>query len=157
VPIEGTLIDPHILASIEVRHTGSNLKGYGAYAIADIDEDVFLGFYEGTKIESREALDAVIRERRKKAGPKCDSASDYIMNVDGGVTFIDGFERAQDKSLFSTVHLNHADQESLNCNVIRLLEDDRIAFFTSQFIHAGEELCFDYGSNFWRGKEQNKI
>lgn len=65
--------------------------------------------------------------------------------------------RAQDKSVFSTVHLNHADRDSTGCNVIRILEDDRIAFFTSRFVHAGEELCFDYGSNFWRGKEKNKI
>lgn len=94
VPIKGTLVDPLILACIEVRHTGNDLKGYGAYATADIDKDVFIGFYEGTKIESRDALDTVITERRKKAVPNCDSASDYIiMNIDGGVTFIDGFER----------------------------------------------------------------
>lgn len=93
VPIKGTSIDPYILSSIEVRYTGSELKGYGAFAIADIEQDVFLGFYEGTKIESREALDAVIRERRKKAGQNCESANDYIMNIDGGVTFIDGFDR----------------------------------------------------------------
>ena len=93
VPIKGTSIDPYILASVEVRHTGSELKGHGAFAIADIEQDVFLGFYEGTKIESREALDAVIGERRQTAGQNSDSVSDYIMNIDGGVTCIDGFDR----------------------------------------------------------------
>ena len=61
--------------------------------------------------------------------------------------------RAQDRSKFSPVHLNHADKGTTACNVIRLLEDDRVAFFSSRDIFAGEELCFDYGSNFWKGRE----
>jgi len=65
--------------------------------------------------------------------------------------------RAQDRSSFSVVHLNHADKESSSCNCIRLLEDDRVAFFTSRRIMFGEELCFDYGKNFWSGREDEKI
>lgn len=66
-------------------------------------------------------------------------------------------KRAQDKSIFSPVHLNHADKGTTLCNVIRSLEDDRVAFFTSRDIMDGEELCFDYGANFWKGREGLKV
>jgi len=79
------------------------------------------------------------------------------MSLDGGVTFLDGYDRAMDKSIFSPVHLNHEDGEKEGCNCMRLLEDDRVAFFTSRCINEGEELRFDYGRNFWAGKEDTKI
>jgi SET domain-containing protein len=65
--------------------------------------------------------------------------------------------RAKDRTEFSPVHLNHADKGTRGCNVIRLLEDDRVAFFTSRDIVREEELCFDYGSNFWKGCERLKL
>ncbi len=65
--------------------------------------------------------------------------------------------RAQDKSEFAPVHLNHADKGTPECNVIRLLEDGRVAFFTSRDIIPGEEMCFNYGANFWKGREGDKI
>lgn len=189
VPPDGTSVDPSILLSIQVRHSGNDIKGFGAFATSDIEKDVFIGFYEGKKITSRESLECIISQRRKVSKKNSDNAMNYIMNVDGGYTFIDGYERsvnfkgcnlrsilleqfrllifltlllmylsrAQDRTIFSTVHLNHAQKESPACNVIRLLEDDRIAFFTSRTVHAGEELCFDYGSNFWKGKELMKV
>jgi SET domain-containing protein len=75
--------------------------------------------------------------------------------------------RAQDRSTFSPVHLNHSDKGTTACNCIRLLSDDdedgdgnnsnsRIAFFTSRDIQQGEELCFSYGNNFWMGRETDK-
>jgi len=65
--------------------------------------------------------------------------------------------RAQDKRIFSPVHLNHADKGKEECNVVRILEGNRVAFFTSRDIAANEELCFDYGSNFWKGRENSKM
>jgi SET domain-containing protein len=53
--------------------------------------------------------------------------------------------------------LNHADKESEECNVVRLLDEDRVAFFTSRDICSGEELLFDYGRNFWKGREDKKL
>mmetsp|Transcript_56681 Transcript_56681/g.169337 ORF Transcript_56681/g.169337 Transcript_56681/m.169337 type:complete len:84 (-) Transcript_56681:185-436(-) len=82
---------------------------------------------------------------------------DYVMSLDGGVTFIDGYDRAQDRSIFSPVHLNHVDGDQEGCNCFRLLEGTQVAFFTSRPIEGGEELCFDYGKNFWRGRERDKL
>eukprot|EP00559_Dactyliosolen_fragilissimus_P007737 CAMPEP_0184860914 /NCGR_PEP_ID=MMETSP0580-20130426/5708_1 /TAXON_ID=1118495 /ORGANISM="Dactyliosolen fragilissimus" /LENGTH=254 /DNA_ID=CAMNT_0027358189 /DNA_START=3 /DNA_END=767 /DNA_ORIENTATION=- len=174
------------LDAIEIQYI-SEQKGYGAFAKKNLASDTFLGFYEGTKFDSREALDKAIRQRQrqrqirkilfvhdgshevsdsdndKKSNEKKSQKElpsyrmDYVMSLDGGQTFLDGFDRAQDRNCFSTVHLNHADKGSEQCNVIRLMKEDRIAFFTSRDIIAGEELQFDYGSNFWRGREHLKV
>ncbi len=79
-----------------------------------------------------------------------------IININNALQIL-SVVRAQDRSSFSAVHLNHADKGSDECNVIRLLEDDRVAFFTSRDVLEDEELCFDYGKQFWNGRENQKI
>lgn len=168
VPPLGTVPSDDVLKCIQVRDTGTP-KGYGAFAtplggqstnavVVVLPSESFLGFYQGDIITTREELDATVQQRRKKLlSGNADTIMDYVMSLDGGVTFLDGYARAQDRSSFSPVHLNHADRGTNECNVMRLLEDDRVAFFTSRDILAGEELCFDYGSNFWKGREDVKL
>jgi hypothetical protein len=152
MPPANTTIDPDILERIEVRDTGT-IKGFGAFCKNQpLERDTFLGFYEGVLIRSREELE-------KSLGPESFSTSsmDYVMSTDGGLTFLDGRLRAQDRDTFSPVHLNHEDKGKPQCNCKRLLEEGRVAFFTSRRIEVGEELCFDYGSNYWKGRESMKI
>jgi hypothetical protein len=85
--------------SIQVRDTKVKEKGFGAFAIREIEKHTFLGMYEGEIIRSREALDAAVNVRAttiRKSGSDDrlkTNAMDYIMSLDGGATFIDGFER----------------------------------------------------------------
>jgi len=152
LPAAGTRPDQSVVESIEVRDTRISGKGFGAYATKPLKSDVFLGFYEGDLVRSRESLDEIVRRRQQARG-----AMDYIMSLDGGATFLDGYERAKDRTIFSPVHLNHADKNTPPCNCVRLLEENRVAFFTSCNISIGEEICFDYGSNFWSGREEYKL
>ena len=93
---------------------------------------------------------------------------DYVLSLDGGLHFLDGFHlRYQEQGqAFSMAHLNHSDKSEPSCNVIRqlvYLPDDadndetiypsnlpRVAFFAAREISMGEELAFDYGTNFWK-------
>jgi len=99
VPPLGTLPSDNVINSIQVKDTGIEGKGFGAFATREIAKNTFLQFYEGDIIKSRESLDAVITERasliRQSNGKswKETNAMDYVMSLDGGVTFIDGFER----------------------------------------------------------------
>lgn len=115
IPPVGTKPLPQIINSIIVRDTGISQKGYGAFVVASIDntdtdgEDdggeangafipkgSFLGFYEGDVIVTREALDDVVSKRRRansENGAAVGAEMDYVMSVDGGVTFIDGYIR----------------------------------------------------------------
>jgi len=99
VPPLGTRPFDEVMNSIKVRDTKVKGKGFGAFAVRDIEKHAFLGIYEGEIIKSREALDAAVHERattiRKSSsdGRKGTNAMDYIMSLDGGATFVDGFER----------------------------------------------------------------
>ena len=138
MPKANTSVDADVLASIQVRDT-KTAKGFGAFCKKPLPKHTFLGFYEGLQRKSLIGL----------------ANTEYIMSLDGGETYLDGYERAQDRSTFSTVHLNHADKPQANC--LRILENGNCAFFTARDIEKGEELTFDYGANYWRGREEDKI
>lgn len=140
IPPIGSVPSGTTLNSIQVRDTRTS-KGYGAFCTAPLAKDEFLGFYEGEETTSIEESDN----------------TEYIMSMDGGVTFLDGYTRAQNRSIFSPCHLNHADKDSSENNCVRVLEEGRVAFFTSRKIEELEELCFDYGDNYWRGREGDKL
>jgi hypothetical protein len=144
VPPMGTLPDKSTLNSIKVRDTGT-IKGYGAFCCKPIPKSTFLGFYEGRRVESREELE------------RTSTSMDYIMSIDGGYTFLDGFECAQNRNLFTPAHLNDEDNDRNGCNCLRALSEGRVAFFTSRDVIEGEELCFDYGDNYWKGREHEKL
>lgn len=141
IPPPGSCASQETLNSIQVRDTRT-VKGYGAYCTSNLPRGTFLGFYPD---------DCFITNLRKSI------SSDYILSLDGGVTFLDGYSRAQNRTVFSPVHLNHADPDTLECNCFRLLQNRTVAFFTAREVTQGEELCFDYGSNYWRGREKEKI
>jgi hypothetical protein len=140
MPPPEVVISPTALNSIAVKDTGTQ-KGFGAFCTSALDQDQFLGFYEGDTITS---LDGV-------------GNTEYVMSLDGGATFLNGFKRAQDRSTFAPVHLNHEDKGKAGCNCLRILDDGRVAFFTARRIGAGEELCFDYGASYWEGRKGKKI
>eukprot|EP00977_Amphora_coffeiformis_P014890 scaffold4244_cov167-Amphora_coffeaeformis.AAC.3 len=108
MPHAEATIDPLVLGTIEIRDT-KTIKGFGAYAKKELPKHTFLGFYEGTPRTVLEGLEN----------------NEYIISLDGGATYLDGYERAQDRSKFSPAHLNHADKPKSNC--LRILGDHRCA------------------------------
>lgn len=150
-------------------------KGFGAFytGIDPLPEGSFLGLYEGKLVSSRESLDEMHISRKKElrdSGLEDDAnkVSDYVLSLDGGAHFLDGFDlryQGDPSMAFALAHLNHSPKEDLSCNVMRklvYLPDDvvddehyprnlpRIAFFAAREIATGEELAFDYGTNFWK-------
>ena len=111
IPPIGTRPPPSII----VRDTGT-VKGFGAFATAPLEKGSFVGFYEGNVVQTREMLDATLYQRARelqsdeKFNKLPSNAMDYVMALDGGMTFLDGYERAMDRTIFSPVHLNHADK-----------------------------------------------
>lgn len=159
----GALPSDDVLNNIDIRDTGIPKKGYGAFAKSLIEKGTYLGTFQGLRYDSRELLDEIMQERMDKIQEmegdegKYLFPMDYVISLDGGKTFIDGFERAQDRCYFEPVHMNHADKGTAGCNVIRVLVDERMCFFTSRDILEGEELAYDYGEDFWVGREDIKV
>jgi hypothetical protein len=82
-----------VLNSIVVRDTGTS-KGFGAFSTSNLSANSFLGFYQGELITTREELDSRILKRKQSRGDKfVQNAMDYVMSLDGGFTFLDGYER----------------------------------------------------------------
>ena len=158
-PSDGSCPSKMTVRSIEVRDTGT-ARGHGAFATADLPRHEFIGFYEGETIRTREELDRRLQERQMMSGSNVGTTGgtmDYVMSLDGGVTFLDGYDRAQNQYVFSPVHLNHEDGERRGCNCFRMMDGSKVAFFTSRAVATDEELCFNYGKNFWKGRENLKI
>jgi len=146
-PPLGSYPEGSTLASIEVRDT-ETVKGFGAFCTRPLAKHTFLGFYDGVLVKGRESLDIASGDR---------TSMDYVMSIDGGSIFLDGYVRAQNRSSFSPVHMNHAEKGNEGCNCLRVLSNGQVAFFTSRDVLEGEELCFDYGKNYWEGRESEKI
>ena len=149
IPQPGTQPSQQTITSIAVKDTGTK-KGFGAFATDTLDKHTFLGFYEGETINGRENLEVILQDKSREG---------YVLSLDGGATFVDGYQRAMDRTRFSPCHLNHEELGTEACNCKRILLDDgeNVAFFTSRLIEIGEELCFDYGRNYWEGREQDKL
>ena len=150
IPPKGTEISESVLDCIQVRDTGDPRKGFGAFCVhQNIPAKSFLGFYPGKRVvRNLDNLEASI---------VADNSGEYLMSLDGGLTFLDGFERAQDRSVFAPVHLNHKDKDDDGCNCVRRFAKGEVAFFTKREIQVSEELCFDYGTSYWRGREADKV
>ena len=149
---------PETLASIVNRDTGT-IKGNGAFCVQPLSQHTFLGFYQGKRVTTNTMDDNGPNETNKTRQFGQSLPNEYIMALDGGVTFLDGQERAQDRSVFTPAHLNHAKKTDRGCNCLRILTNDNtnVAFFTARDVEAGEELCFDYGDAYWEGRRQDEI
>ena len=159
IPPLGTSCSEQVLNCIELKDTKTP-KGWGAFCCdAPIPKHAFLGFYEGTLMDLSDPSSREIDKAILSLDQIPKHKSGYVLSLDGGETFLDGYDRAQDRTRFSPVHLNHADKTTPLCNCLRLLCEDsqNVAFFTSRTVAVGEELCFDYGANYWKGREAEKL
>ena len=123
-------------AAVEVRTAGS--KGMGVFAKEPIAAGAWVGKYEGTLTTSEETM--------ARYGSDLPSAS-YVFSVDPDRDLsID----AQNSTHFSRF-FNHAEHGNLRVEVdVDLLHVD---FFADSNIGVGEEMCFDYGVEYWMYRE----
>eukprot|EP00536_Pseudo-nitzschia_multiseries_P014393 jgi/Psemu1/291420/fgenesh1_pg.696_\ len=157
-----------------IEHRPTDTKGYGAFyagANHDLPRGTFLGLYEGRLVRSRDALDRLHASRRAE-GNNTGGVADYVLSLDGGVHFLDGYEyRSGCNVLRKLVYVpddwqgdndDDDDDNDTRLDVEAWFRESyprnlpRVAFFAARDICPGEELCFDYGTNFWKDKEQPK-
>jgi SET domain-containing protein len=71
-------------------------------------------------------------------------------------TIIDAAHLAPATASFHPVHMNHS---RTRCNVVRYYQRGagRVAFFTCADVAPGEELLYDYGRAYWRGREHLEL
>ena len=93
------------------------------------------------------------------AGPRAFTTphlqGDYATGVDDEWT-IDGACHVADTASFHPVHMNHS---RVRPNVRRYYAraQRRVSYFTSRDVQPGEELLYDYGRRYWRGREHLEL
>ena len=118
-------------------------KGRGVFAAQGIAEGTFLGSYDG------EVLDGAQFARRY--GDR--DVPEYVVRIDGDA-YIDGRAAAQGDA-YTPALFNDGGARS---NVVRYCatrRPPRVDFFAGRDIRPGEELLFDYGSQYWAGRESD--
>lgn len=116
----------------------SPIEGDGVFAAEEIPWGRKIVEYRGAVIDDKEA------ERRIAAGAK------GIMKL-GTDTNIDGFDNGN-----GAAFINHR-RENPNCFLLR--EKDRVYLVAGvEGVKAGDELCYDYGSDYFphKGKRAEK-
>ncbi|KAG2444533.1 hypothetical protein HXX76_001279 [Chlamydomonas incerta] len=140
VPSTGPAVAP---GAVVVRPTG-DVRGNGAYAAAPIPAGTCLGAYTG------ELLDTAAFDAKYPHG-----AGDYAMAVDEDHV-LDAAHLAPATAAFHPVHMNHS---AARPNVGRYYRraTRTVLFFTLRHVAPGEELLYDYGRRYWRGREHLEL
>jgi len=131
------------LGLVEVLDTGTG-RGHGLFAAAPIADGTYLGDYTGEVLTHREYL---ARYPAEDARYVLSANTDY--NID-----------AADPSAASLLRfLNHSTSPNCFYDVqrVRRQRQKRVCFFTSRDVAAGEELCFDYGRQYWVGRGEEPL
>ena len=143
---------------VEVRSAGP-AKGDGLFATSAISEGAYLLDYLGEALDE-EALYARFGDPADPAAP---IGGPYVFELTAD-TFVDGADPALSNL---ARYMNHAPSDVQACNVRREKVGGRdclvrlpgtacepsVRFWAARDIAPGEELCFDYGEEYWLGKE----
>ena len=111
------------------------------YALVPLASNTWVGDYVG-EVLTQEAY--LARYPREDAAYVLGANEDY--NVDAADASISSFTR----------YLNHATGDAANTFFdvakVRRQRTKEIKFYTARDVREGEELCFDYGAQYWRDR-----
>ena len=133
------LLGAEIGRGLRVQDAGG--RGRGLFATEFIADGSYLMDYRGDVI----TLGQFLQRYPSFVGT-------YVFEV-GPETFIDA---ADPKKSNIARFMNHGTSaQALNVKRVRRKwpQEPRVLFFAARDIEAGEELCFDYGNDYWEGRE----
>ena len=133
---------------VEVRDTGTP-KGHGVFAIRNLESNTWVGDYLGEVLTQRQYLR---RYPNEDASYVLGANEDY--NVDARDPHRSSYLR----------YLNHSPAEpDGSANVffdvvkVKKQREKQIKFYTGRAVAAGEELCFDYGKEYWKARTDQMV
>jgi hypothetical protein len=142
--LDSTSMDPVNRAMIRVLPTPD--RGNGAFATATILKGSWIGDYEGEQLSPQE-----FDNRYPKGGPP----ASFATRLDDDC-YIDAVALVGNVKEFAMVHMNHSKRRA-NVDRIKLPGRQRVVFTANRDIQPGEELLYDYGRAYWRGREREEL
>lgn len=140
-----------------------NNKGMGAFAAVRKLSGTRLGEYFGERL-TRQQVESRYWSRTKKAMNKHDRkwrnsrkrrrqgiTGDYLFDM-GGNVFIDGEDGDVSSWCRFANHASPHDENACNVEVCRSTnakDEDTLYLWALRDIEVGEELCYDYGEDYW--------
>ena len=130
-----TELDALALSLVEVRDTGS-AKGLGLFARQELSDNTWVGDYVGEVLSQEEYLQ---RYPNEDAAYVLSANTDY--NIDAADPARSSFLR----------YANHSRDFNMIYTVLRVRgrRQKHVKFYTTRRVLPGEELCFDYGEQYW--------
>jgi len=132
-------------------------KGFGAFAARNFDEDITIADYVGEQLTQAEVdvrykkskmdwKDKLWRKSRQLKGISV--SGDYIFRVEDDL-YVD----AEDPAFANWCRfINHSSDANLRVKSLAYsgyTQGPRVWFVSTRPIKEGEELCFDYGEEYW--------
>ena len=132
-------------------------KGFGAFAARNFDEDITIADYVGEQLTQAEVdvrykkskmdwKDKLWRKSRQLKGITV--SGDYIFRVEDDL-YVD----AEDPAFANWCRfINHSSDANLRVKSLAYsgyTQGPRVWFVSTRPIKEGEELCFDYGEEYW--------
>lgn len=133
----GTVVGAGV-AELSVTVAPAGSKGLGVFAAEDAAVGRWVGRYRGSLVTRDEAA-----RRYGAVEPS------YLFRLDDDL-FID----AQDSEHFSRF-INHAEDANLRLSVC--VEECHVDFLAARPIRTGDELCFDYGWQYWAAMDADPV
>lgn len=127
---------------VEVRESKIPGAGKGLFAKYDLPAGTYVGFYDGTYLteEEVEALDD-LRSAYLFLLPECADEPVYT-GIAGDL------EHPISKVNYAPSEINGQPTHLQNVDFIEQCDEPYEKLFTTRFVHAGEELYTDYGSDY---------
>jgi hypothetical protein len=133
-------------------------KGFGAFAARAFEADATVADYVGEQLTQEEKdvrylkskmtwKDRLRRKARQAKGITV--TGDYLFRVDGDDLYVD----AEDPAFANWCRfINHSSDANLRVKSLAYsgyTQGPRVWFVATRDIKEGEELCFDYGDDYW--------
>jgi len=130
-------LSSYFLPNLSIRFIDDQI-GYGVFAESDLKPNTFIGEYTG-----------LLRKREKRRDQKNSYCFEYLIGetIDTPLT-IDARDQGN-----HTRFINHANDA--NCDLILIFNYEvmKIIIYTNRFVSKGEQITYDYGTDYWRKRE----
>ncbi len=112
--------------------------GYGVFTLKNLKKGTFIGEYTG-----------LLRKRRKRKDAKNSYCFEYIIGEYKKTPFTIDAKKQGNFTRF----MNH--RQKGNCDSFLVFHKGvmKVILYTNQDVKEGEELCYDYGEDYWRKRE----